>query len=355
MNNWIGTFFIFPLFLYSCSKPKEQTNLKIELSGAEVIYHESITNYMNHFTEIAFFNEFEGIVISSYPAQILTTTDGGKTWVETFKGDAGSSLHELNLCNDGKGVCAFQKKTGRSHGRLLTTRNSGKEWTEKSSLGYFNYFELDCTNDSVLFYSGIGSGYDEPAQIFKSENFGNSWTESSMEGIPGSDNFYSQLQMIDGLNGIFIHPECRYTTTDGGLNWEYHAGNTYGLIDFYTPDKGVILESRIYPHYTLNRGTSWIESDFKSWNKFKGFYAARMVNEDLVFYAGSSGVWKSTDGGKSVEQINEMKEGDVFYSINYLHMVDEMTGYGIAWEYKTDSISTRTNHRVILETTTGWE
>ena len=85
------------------------------------------------------------------------------------------------------------------------------------------------------------------------------------------------------------------------------------------------------------------------------FYYVESVNNELAIYSGINGIYRTKNGGENYRQINKMKNGNKFYTISDIHMVDADIGYAVGAEFFSDTLSSPSGYSVILKTTTGWE
>jgi photosystem II stability/assembly factor-like uncharacterized protein len=291
-------FFVLPvcLLFFSCKKdvlePKEASQIVVPA-----------THDLN---SIVFVNDTLGFIAGGEKyenTEILTTTDGGKTWSRFYLDQDGSKgVYGLTCYNskvygvgyDGKFYREeapgqgwqiiqtaywewFQSLTftqankgfivsgeGYRAGRLYSTDSMGN----LSLIDTFEFQLVDIrfANDQVGYISGYGS-------VLKTEDGGSTWILQDVKG-----DLFRSVSCVDqnnvwivGYNGTIVH------TSDGGTNWEHQRNGDNPLLKKYrlravafkdlhtgyaAGDKGIILK-------TTDGGAHWIEFKHLTDNDFK--------------------------------------------------------------------------------------
>ena len=233
------------------------------------------------FRDIEAFDANTAIIVNAgSPAYVLRTTDGGKSWVETYKNvDSAIFLDGMEFW-DGKNGIIFGDPI-QNKLQLLITEDGGLSWTNGSSR-----LKADMEKGEAGF---AASG-------------------TSIKALPGG-----KVWIATGGTKSNI-----YTSDDYGLIWQKFAcpilqgGSSAGAfsIDFYDSNRGIVVGGD-YQKDKENSNNILLTSDGgKTWTKppkpIFGFRSGVLWYDDKnCFATGTSGTDVSRDGGKNWYHISD--------------------------------------------------
>jgi len=267
---------------------------------------------------------------------ILRSFDAGLTWGAVPSGVT-EDLNDLYFFGHDSGVVVGDS------GRIIRTIDAGVTWATIASGVTENLYSVSFhCNDR----NGVAGGSSQT--ILRSADRGRSWiivqTGFFGGGFFGADMASNMIGMVAGENSIF--QPLSAVTTDGAVNWEFHAfylnGNEGEANDVHTfnTNQGIVVSS-VWDgtgavSSTLNGGSDW---------------TTMLVSDDLNgidfptdstgYIVGSSGIiMKSTDRGATwVDQSSGTSErlGEVSFPDSSYGVIGYAAG----------------DNGVILKTTTG--
>jgi photosystem II stability/assembly factor-like uncharacterized protein len=234
------------------------------------------------FRDIEAFDDQNAVIVNAgSPAFILLTTDGGKTWKQSYVNrDSSVFLDGMDFWDANRGMIFGDPLKGKLH--LLKTVNGGATWVDISDhlkqrpkLGEAGFAASGTTiktlGDGKVWIATGGAA----ANIYYSSNYGGKWKRFPnpiIQGINSTGPF--SLDFFDEKHGLIV----------GGD---------------YLKDQ----ESTNNALYTKNGGKSWI----KPINSVSGYRSAVVyLTKDLCIAAGSSGIDYSKDGGNNWKHISDL-------------------------------------------------
>jgi photosystem II stability/assembly factor-like uncharacterized protein len=152
---------------------------------------------------------------------LFKTIDGGETWVEKLKDNAGGLY--LRFFDLNNGVCIGNSR------RFAYTSNGGDNWTiDSTSMPFIGSEMIDVyatgTNNFITKGDTIWFG-TSAGRIMRSTNKGRNWTPYSA-GIP-STWIVASVAFSDAQNGMLVGLDSTTfgyrgvaKTNDGGINWQ---------------------------------------------------------------------------------------------------------------------------------------
>jgi photosystem II stability/assembly factor-like uncharacterized protein len=227
-----------------------------------------------------------------YGLGVYKTTNGGATWSPTGLSfqltDGDASLIRKVLVNPANS----NQLVACGVSGMYTSSNGGTTWNHTLDTLFWDMVQ-DKVNPNVLYAASgwlYSSNYGHAA-IYKSTNFGNSWTQLTT-GIPASgtvqriklaiapsDNNYVYafaVDVQDGMHGI-------YKSTNAGSTWTF-----------------------------LNPGVNVLQYDDGSGPGGQGTYdlgfAVNAANKNIV-YAGGVNIWSSSDGAQTFNPVSHWTLG----------------------------------------------
>lgn len=251
-----------------------------------------------------------------YYEYVLKTVDGGLTWTST-KIKTGRQLMDICFIDKNNGLI-----TGR-YGFDATTSNGGTTWdinpetpmllygTEKSFYGATGY----AVGSVATFDVGDSK---TTSMIFKSTDYGKTWSELSSATTVSTVNSYHAVSFINENIGfvwgrsVANSGDSLIRTTDGGQTWSKYKTNIEYSTHLYFTDQNTgysIGYDSVYK--TTNGGINWkpYQSIFKQ-NISHGTITAVCFKDASTIYALSSVypsnpvILKSASSGSIIETGN---------------------------------------------------
>jgi photosystem II stability/assembly factor-like uncharacterized protein len=159
---------------------------------------------------------------NGYPDRgvMLTTSDGGVSWLEEVRTDTISTLKQIQFTDSLHGWILYWFDAGAG---LLTTRDGGNSWEKRQVPAVFGYLSF---LDSLSGFAVTG-GY---ANLYKTTDGGRSWVYRTFID-PANQPIPKSLSFADTLNGWLFSltsqlgdlSETIYRTHDGGLSWQQES------------------------------------------------------------------------------------------------------------------------------------
>lgn len=232
---------------------------------------------------------------------IARTTDGGATWVTddlpgTLLFDAAFADAQVGLLSGYSAECQC--------GLLLKTTDGGDEWMGATYSGSFGFYDLAMPSSNVVYvggYDGVilkstdqgqnwaqlntgitdvvrrlsfptpavgyalagyGTNFQQPGQILKTVDGGESWTQVQDYGTTRS---IADMHFTSPDVGFYVGSdgtECIYKTTDGGITWtrKYSGKPTHVLhaVSFRDAMNGLVVGDSGHILVTGDGGETWI-------------------------------------------------------------------------------------------------
>ena len=263
--------------------------------------------------------------------KIVKSTDNGNYWLTESNG-----YYFTNFT----GMKFTSKRTGYVSGdnKILKTTDEGNIWIpcfEEWNLFVHSIFFLN--NDLGWAITTHLGGYD--ANLWKTTNGGNNWTNIWQSSNPASSN---EIIFIDSLNGLIIFSNHIIKTTDGGNNWDFVNNLTYDAICFLTSNSGWKTSHTINGFdingiisKTTDGGLNWIPveqdsldliTDIKFFNNILG---VAVGGDESMYYSGKYNFLITTDGGITWQKNTFDMIFKGIYFVDNLHAIASVTEHGI--------------------------
>ena len=254
----------------------------------------------NGIRSIFFKDSYNGYAVSGtigYARSIITTTDGGSTWIQKCYEWESDGLLSIYVSDSGKGwAVGFA-------GIIYITEDDGYSWFQILS-GIQSYFysgddiySVFCLNENMSWAVGHRQGGGGGGSIILNTTDGGQIWKTQLYTSSTSKPIRS-IHFIDESFGWALGDNGIWRTTDGGQNWV--KGGLQGKSLFFI-DKNIgwlvketfnIYSDAIFK--TTDGGISWIPKATQS-----GLYIY-FANINTGWVVGDNGsIRKSTDGGES--------------------------------------------------------
>ncbi|MCZ7614179.1 MAG: YCF48-related protein [Ignavibacteriaceae bacterium] len=227
---------------------------------------------------------------------VIKTTNGGQKWI-WYESGVENTLRTVASVNNGQRVIA-----AGDGGIIIISEDAGETWIQLSSPTTRNIWNLQMITDEIGWMVG------ERGTALKTTDGGLIWVQQSM---PYPTAPYWDVSFIDTLFGYMCTSSgIVLKTTDGGVNWIIQiAGDTRSLYTIYAIDTlrasaGGFAGKVVY---TTDGGINWLNAggggiSAPEINKIK------FMDEVKGFLASSGGFYKSTNGGVSWYENNDLNQ-----------------------------------------------
>ncbi|MEV6298912.1 oxidoreductase [Actinoplanes sp. NPDC051861] len=183
-------------------------------------------------------------------SRIYTTSDGGRSWIEAFRGDDPAAFYDCLTFSDRRHGLALGDPVGGKF-QILATDDGGRSWKLRPTAGMPDALPGEfafAASGTCLVSHGrnawFATGGDATARVFHSRDGGRTWsvTDSPLPSGPTA-GIYS-LAFRDSRHGLAVGgdyevpetaPDGSAVTRDGGRHWtvsrtvpgEYRSGVTW--------------------------------------------------------------------------------------------------------------------------------
>ncbi len=228
---------------------------------------------------------------------VYKSVDAGTTWGNILDKDMATDLI-IHPTNSNKVIAAFGNLGSEGRG-IFTTENGGDDWVEKSinpAADFQGKIQMDNVGDVV--YASIGNGFrssDGATWLFKSTDFGNSWTFKNDTDYSRWQGWFAHDVAInphDTENAINIGIDV-WASTDGGnsLMKKSTGGVAFGTPEIVGPDG---------------------PPSFSHSDHHVAMYHPNIPN--LILLGNDGGLYKSEDNGETFRSANGGLQTTQFYN-----------------------------------------
>jgi len=255
--------------------------------------------YGVHFT-----NDDDGYVVgwgASAGAMVLQTTDAGENWNSTNM-STGAFVFSVTSTN-ANNIYAAGCLNGGAAGAVFKSNNAGGSWTNSTFSTTYGMYDVEFADEQIGYTCGwLG-------KIYKTTNGGNNWSPLNS----GTGNVLRWMSVVDENNAFIVggsnwnNPNLLYKTTNGS-SWSYvtSLGGVVGGVHFFDANVGVIAggSDGEFIKKTYDGGTTWEEK----YSGNTGLFQAIFFTEDGIGWAsGNNGrVAKSVDFGETWVELDSV-------------------------------------------------
>ncbi len=332
-------------------------------------------------------NSYDGktVIVTGYSGIILRSTDAGKSWTQIQSGVT-ADLWRVQMINDTLGWACGLNNT------LLKTTDAGLSWvfinTISTTMHYWAVMFLNantgyiaCGNGNILKTVNGGLNWEIiyvgenihlfTITVFDTSNFiaggqragslgriaytsdgGNTFGYSNAGGLVESIGFAN-----DTLGYAVGTESVLYRTTNKGRNWEFINYHWVGRfwVKFINDSLGYQAGHGLRINQTTDKGYSWK----KSINN-ENFNDVYFTSEVKGFLIGSDKLYRTNDGGITLEEVSEISGGsNVIFINNFTGFIGRTNGIykttngGETW-YLVNGLTGGVIKIFFINETTGW-
>lgn len=295
---------------------------------------------------------------------VVRTNDGGRTWVPLSSG-IGATLYFVVGTGDtiivgGSGGLVARSTDFGSSIRLVSRIPSATIYSVQAvnrrniyASGYDGIFLRTVDGGSTWEASYVSVGTSAPnvnSIYFLNENVGyaacsyrllaktvdggRTWRSLISDTLATTAHLYD-VYFIDENRGFAVgqlatNNDVVYMTTDGGRTWTVRSnikGNAWRAVRFSTPQRGVIVGTRLKALYTVNGGVTWDSSAFRGVPASLASQDLRSVvflNDTVAVAVGNKIILRTTDGGASWSYVDSTTT--LLYSVSF---ANDRIGYAV--------------------------
>ncbi len=251
------------------------------VDGGETWEAAAIPGYTDlDFRDIQAFDENTALVLSAgFPAKILITRDGGRTWKETYSNqNEGVFFNAMAFWDSEQGIAVGDPMQSRL--LIIRTQDGGETWRElpeesrpfalAGEAGFAASGTCVAVQGKGLAWFGTGGG---AARVGRTKNFGESWDLVKTPILCGaaSQGIFS-LAFKDAGRGIIVGGDysapdktlgIAAVTGDGGFSWKeinIHQPGGFRSVVAYIPgtESGYLAVGKGGADVSWDDGQSWM-------------------------------------------------------------------------------------------------
>ena len=299
------------------------------------------TNYKSYVGQ--FVNEQVGYIASTNYADILKTTDRGRTWTtQPAPLVIGRAYpRDIEFIDENTGFISYQDTEGcpancRQLYSLLTTTDGGKTWTivqAKDQGVLMTIHFTSATNGVATATEGVSSSQFIPV-LLRTTDGGKSWQKIPAVKPGGSGN---TLYFLNAQAGFLLNNQLRTVsaTNDGGQTWQLVSSElpvdlSYKPLLFTDTQTGFAGGYSAF-YQTKDGGRNWLtvwtgSTDLVGFVNAREGFAVRTVKQYFNDIPDSDREFRHTlDGGQTWKAYPQVHNLDV----SPVQFVSERTGYSV--------------------------
>lgn len=256
-------------------------------------WYQVFFDYFASAHDFFFLDQSLGFAISptiNYTNQVLKTTDGGESWEFVTDHLGHWSIESLCMNGEGNGLIVGEI------GQIFKSDDFGNTW-ESAFINEFLAFTI-CKafiiNDSVIVADMYGGGGGAPnSVVIESSDRGATWAES--QNYP---SIISDIHFIDDSIAFFCGAFGGiYKSVDGGNSWTFHELTTEPFqplsIDFFDDQTGFVGgsvdDAWIHLYKTDDQGETWTRVNSDAFSGVSLFYQLDFKDDSTGFIVGEIG------------------------------------------------------------------
>ncbi len=192
---------------------------------------------------------------------ILHSSDGGVTW-DTQNGGGSGWLYDVDFIDTSTGTAVGYASTAFNPPLSLKTSDGGLTWIDTHPWPLGESRELHAVDQVTDLVTVVGGYFDVGPQglLYSTNNGWGSWSENYVESVIEGVGMFSTLEGVAVGDGGAI-----YRTTDGGQNWTHVAGGLgrylMSDVDFLDPQHGVATATDLAPPSDYPTSRMYLTSD----------------------------------------------------------------------------------------------
>ncbi len=223
-------------------------------TGVAPFYYGSIQITRPLLSDVVSFGP-DTLIVTGANGQILTTTDGGKTWISANPRVTDRQLMAVAFTSADRGWVAGQA------GEIFRTTNGGDAWEKQTSGTSYAILRLHALDD-MRAWAAITEG------VVRTTDGGSNWEVVMIPDFPrlkdGQGNTYGGIRGITFLNervGWVVGVDGGISkTTDGGATWKSltaAGAKTLYSVSFSDETNGWVTGDSASLHATSDGGATW--------------------------------------------------------------------------------------------------
>jgi photosystem II stability/assembly factor-like uncharacterized protein len=310
----------------------------------EDIFARGVPYYSFYLPSLYFMNPDTGWVQESWTLQsasgIKKTTDRGLSW------------HTVTMNTPSDGAMHFSDELNGSivgkNGEILSTQDGGQSWIERSTMiTSRQLLAVDFHDDTngwvtALDYTRDGEFLYTDGILYSTTNGGSTWIEQLH--ISGGKITEGIINAVQSINDQLVYAAGLevYKTTDGGTNWNIlndPVANHYNTLFFLNADTGFVGSDIVYK--TTNGGIEWDSVLSVQGTSIESIF---FTNNSIGWALVGNYMYKTTDEGDTWQEIAETN-----LDLHSIYFANENVGLAVG---KHDMFAID-NYGVIIRTTNG--
>lgn len=308
-------------------------------------------------------------------AGILLTTDGGNNWNIRCSQEKVGSISDISIVDSNNIWLCTYPNDNIANAQILYTSNGGRTWEQQylfdstpSTFMSFEYIEMFDLNNGIA----LANDWNNRIPMFlKTTDGGENWVRTTTEAIGISGDIWRRVDFVDVNNGYFyesgINPQKLYKTTNSGITWtETNFEGQAQVLKFFNKEIGIVLYGN-KTYRTLDGGETWatidtthigwgIDIEFAPDDPSKVWFLKHDNSMDFYFSADTGKTWQKCLSSiyifpaMTVSQSKVMLIGNELNIINQsdcqdietIMLPNEHNGIKIGFEHNFDSADDNT-------------
>ncbi|HWS85847.1 MAG TPA: Calx-beta domain-containing protein [Pyrinomonadaceae bacterium] len=222
---------------------------------------------------------------------LFLSTDGGVNWTKTLAGQARDlAIHPANPQTLYAALAARTTLGGFANNGLYRSTDGGATWANVPvpaiglNAGFWDFRVAVTPADPNRLYVYFGTIFSGETRFQVSFDGGATWQPRGLSQVDSGQFGYNTYLHIDPANPDLVYLGSRdlYKSTNGGVSWE-------NVTDSFAPSGT--------GGWTYQPSVGTTHADQQA-------FAFEPGNPSVVYVANDGGLWKSTDGGATLQSLN---------------------------------------------------